>query len=393
MGKKLEITPQIKAAITRSTGDAEFDFSKVSVFETISMNTKPLNKRGIYNKAVTTEQTLHEMASYVNAGSEQSVPLHTMHDQSYGMPIGRVFSAEVMKDDQGMPELRSLFFIGNEHEVTVAGVDNGSIDEVSVGMLPKHVNCSQCGFDYLGAEATSDNIWGQVCNNEHEIGVDGTHLILNGMDRWLEQSIVSLGAAKNAKILSRTKALMGAESYEKLAASGVSPEATVLFTLSTLTPTPQKKPEPKMEIKDLVTLNAALSGEKAVALHQITTLTATNVELTAKITELTTAKTDLEIKLAAVPSDTTKTTADLAAAKLALTEQTTYVRKEADRLAVAAGVAKLPDTATFAEMTASIDANRVKLAAAFDGGRTQGQENDGKAKATQPSPSSYKIRR
>ena len=57
-----------------------------------------------------------------------------------------------------------------------------------MGLSYQHLNCSACGFDYLGPEATVDNIYGQVCNNDHEIGVDGVHLIGNGMGRWLEQS-------------------------------------------------------------------------------------------------------------------------------------------------------------------------------------------------------------
>lgn len=186
MGKKLDITPAIQQAIIRSTGDAQFNFDNVSVFETISLNTMPVSKRGLFDKAVTNEATLREMAAYVNAGSEQSVPMHTMHDQGYAMPIGRVFEAQVLQNSNGLPELRSLFYIGNEHSVIVAGIDNGSIDEVSVGFAPAHINCSQCGFDYLGPDATPDNIYGQICANEHEIGVDGTHVIMNGLGRWLE---------------------------------------------------------------------------------------------------------------------------------------------------------------------------------------------------------------
>jgi FtsZ-binding cell division protein ZapB len=389
MPKALTITPSIRAAIVKSTGDAEFDTSKVSVFETIALNTLPINKRGLFNGATTTEATLQEMADFVHGGG--FVPLHTLHEQGYELPVGRVFDGEKITNEQGLPELRAQFFIDNTQAPLVSGVDTGSIEEVSVGLTTQHLNCSVCGFDYLGAEATSDNIYGLVCNEGHEIGKDGTHVILSGMARWLETSLVSLGAAKNAKILSRTKSLMGNEAYEKLAATGVSPEATVLFAQSPLTqPT---KPEQKMEIKELVTLNANLTADKAVALHQVTTLTAANAELTTAKAALQTQVNDLTAKLAAVPADATKAVTDLAAATDAMKTQLAYVRKEADRLSVAAGVAVLPETATFAELTASIDVNRDKLSAAFGGGKAQGTDagtGDDKT-ATVHKASAYKM--
>lgn len=387
MSKKLSITSAIRAAIIRATGAEDFDTSKVTVFETIALNTLPVSKRGLFEGARATEATLQEMADSVRGGT--SVPLHTLHAQGYELPVGRVFDAEVVNTN-GLPELRALFYIDNEHTKIVSGVDTGSIDEVSVGLATKHLNCSVCGFDYLGPEATPDNIYGHVCNNDHPIGKDGTHLLMSGMERWLELSLVSLGAAKNAKILSRTKSLMGNEAYEKLAATGVSPEATVLFTLSPLTQPP--KPEQKMEIKELVTLNATLTGEKAVAVHQVATLTAEKTSLTEANVKLQNEVNELRVKLAAVPADATKTVTDLAASQEAVKAQLAFVRKEADRLAVAAGAEKLPETATFTELTASIDTNRSKLSEVF-GGQSQGT-GAGTGKDSKPAvhkPSAFKT--
>lgn len=388
MPKALQITPAIKAAIAKSTGDAEFDTSKVSVFESIMLNLLPFSKRGLFKGAVTTENTLRQMAAFARGGG--FVPLHTLHEQGYELPVGRVFDAEVVTNESGLPELRGLFFIDNEHTKLVSGVDTGSIEEVSVGLASQHLNCSVCGFDYLGPEATSDNIWSLTCNNDHEIGVDGVHVIVSEMSRWLETSLVSLGAANNAKIVSRAKSLLGKEEYEKLTASGVTPEATVLFANHALTSPKPKTPEPKMEIKELVTLNATLTGEKAVADHKVVTLTAEKAELTTQLTAEKAKVSELETKLAAVPADAVKTKADLDTAKNEVAAQLTYIRKEADRLCVAASVEKLPETATFAELTASIDANRVKLSETF-GGSVPPTGKTGEA-ASAVKPSAFKTR-
>lgn len=383
MGKKLVLTDKIKASIIRSTDDPEFDFSQVSVFETACFNTNPVNKRGLFEGARANETTLQEMAKYVN--EEGFVPMHTMHMQSYELPVGRVFAAEVHTDSNGVPTLHAMFYINNDQKSQTGAsladaVDTGSIDEVSVGIAAKHLNCSACGFDYLGLEATADNIYGHVCNEGHEIGVDGTHLIMNGLGRWMETSLVSLGAAKNAKILSRTKSLMGNESYEKLAASGVSPEATVLFASHKITPKPPENNT--MDQKELITLNATLTGEKAVALHQVTALTAEKTELTTQLAAANTQIAELTTKLAdAGKTSAAELTTKLAASEAATTAALAFVRKEADRLAVAAGATKLADDATLEQLTASIEENRTKLDAAFGGTATPA----GAGSNTQPS--------
>lgn len=362
MGKKLDITEEIKAAIIRSTGDAEYDFSKISVFEATALNTLPVTKRGLFDGAVTPEMTLMQMANYVSKDHKESVPMHVIHETDV-LPIGRVFDAKVIPDENGVPSLQALFFIGNEHPVYVAGVDNGSIDEVSVGLRSQHLNCSQCGWDFLGADATMDNIWEARCANDHLMGKDGVHVVLNGMERWMELSLVPLGAGKNPKILSRTKSLLGNQSYEKLAASGIAPEVTTLFAShKQKTPT---KPESKMDLKEAVTLNGELSGKLSVAEFKATTAEAKVTSLTTENTELKAKVADLEAKKAD-PAELITTKTALTASQDGLKTATEYVRKEADRLCMVLGVDKLKEDATFAELTASIDTNRGKVKETFE---------------------------
>lgn len=375
MGKKLKITPQILDALRASTKDPEFDASTVSVFECVAFNTLPVNKRGLFNGARASEALLHEMANYVAKNGDDVVPMHSNHDQGYDLPVGRVFAAKVVTNDKGLPDLNVMFYLTNTESKLVEKVDNSSIEEVSVGVASTHLNCSTCGFDYLGPDSTSDNIYGMECGNGHKIGEDGTHLILNGLQRWMELSLVSLGAAKNAKILSRTKSLLGAQAYETLAATGRAPEATVLFANLPLTNKPESK---KMEIKDLVELNASLSGKIAVADHKVVELTATVTNVTKERDELRVKLTDTEAKLAAVPAAAVTSVAELATAKTELAAQLAFVRKEADRLAVASKTAALPETATFAELTASIETLRKNLTETF--GKSTPVEKAGEVK-------------
>jgi len=210
--------------------ESPVDAKDIAIFETIAMNTEPLKKAGtIFDKAVVTEETLRQMAEAVNSGHE-SVPLHTLHRQGYELPVGRVFQAEVISKGTDQAELRALFYVPRSEADLVSKINLGVLDEVSVGMKSKQMLCSKCGFDFLGKDATLENLWTRTCANDHVIGEDGTHLQLVGLDMWMELSLVSRGAAKKPKILGRAKQVMGQENYDKVAASGVQPEAVVLFT-------------------------------------------------------------------------------------------------------------------------------------------------------------------
>lgn len=386
MAKQLTITPKIAAAIARST-DSSVDVETVAVFETSALNTLPINQRGgLFDQARTSETTLRQMADYLNT-DQQFAPLHSMHDQGSTLPIGRVFSGEVVAGDNGVQELRALFYVPkNTGSDIIAKLDTSVIDEVSVGLKTSHINCSECGFDYIGTDATFENIWSRTCNNGHEIGVEGVHTILNGLDKFLELSLVSRGAAQKTKIMSRTKSLLGEDGYKKLAASGHQPEATILFASQT---TPKKEPEMDIAklVDDLTTAKASVQvkdGELIVVKASVDTLTASNVALTAKVTELT-AKVDAS-KVPALEASLTKAEADLAVAL-------SFIRTEADRLAVASGAQKDAADATVEVLKASIETARTKLGSALPvGGSSAGTGSGSGNGATSFPTASYKTR-
>jgi phage shock protein A len=327
MPKSVVITPRIQNLIQQNNGGETVDLNSILVFEASVLNTRPLKKPGsIFDAGRVSVDTLNQMATYLNSGG--FVPLQTLHPTGDELPIGRFFYAQVMPSTlgDGSTELVAMFYLP-KNDPNAEKLDQGIIDEVSVGVVAQHLNCSQCSWDYMGADATGDNFWDRTCANGHTLGVDGVHLNLVGLDRWTETSLVSKGAANNAKILGRTKQRLGQEQYDRLAASGVAPEQKLL--IATTTDKPRSRTMDK-ELLELMTQMSDLKADAKVHKHesdakdaQIATLTASVAakdaqiaklsegtelkeattklaESEAKVTELTTAKDSAEAKLAEV---------------------------------------------------------------------------------------------
>jgi hypothetical protein len=262
--KAVEVTAEMLAQIERVTGTA-VNAEDIVVFEASVANTRPLNKMGsIFNQGRITEDTLRQMAAALNAG-EESVPLHTLHAQGYELPIGKVFQAEVVTNADEA-ELRAMFYLPASETSMVEKINLGIIDEVSVGLKSKALLCSKCGFDYFSADAGYENLYSQTCANDHTVGLDGTHVMLSGLDKWMELSLVSRGAASKPKILGRTKQVLGRETYDRIAADGLPPEVVVLFTASDEKEAPMPKDgtqvfDPQAEIN---ALRAELAEIKAL---------------------------------------------------------------------------------------------------------------------------------
>lgn len=384
MSKRLDLTPKIIAAIARST-DGSVDPTSVSVFECSAFNTMPVSKKGtLFHGARATENTLLQMADYLNAGTN-FVPLHVLHDQGYELPVGRTFAGEVVDDGNGNKALRTLFYLPNTETELIGKIETGTLEEVSVGLKTQHMNCSECGFDYLGAEATFDNLWGQHCNNDHFIGEEGVHVILSGLDRFLELSLVSLGAAKGAKIVSRVKSLMGEATYnQQLAASGIAPEATTLFLTSTT---------PKEQSMDLTALVASLTTEKAANLVHAATIAASTVQIEALTASNTSLAAEVVALKASADTKLPEVQAALDAANIELTAAMSYVRSEAERVAVAASAEKPADDATMAQLAETIKLARAKLVETIPVGGVSLQATAGTGvKAAPASNSSFKIK-
>ena len=300
--KAIDATAEILAQIERVTGTA-VTAEDIVVFEAAVMNTRPLNKMGsIFHEGRASEDMLRQMAAALNSG-EESVPLHTLHSQGYELPIGKVFEGEVTKAADGEAELHAMFYVPKSEASMVEKINLGIIDEVSVGVKAKALLCSKCGFDYFGADATWENLYSQTCENDHTVGVDNTHVKLIGLDKWMELSLVSRGAASKPKILGRTKQIMSKETYDRIAADGLPPEAMMLFTASDEKKETPMDPEVKAQLDafgtqltQLTTLVAALAPKEPTA-EELAALAAAEAEAAAEALKLSEQEAALKTEL------------------------------------------------------------------------------------------------
>lgn len=332
MSKRIEITPEIEAQLRASVGDENLDTSKLVVFEARTLSTKPIKRKaGMFAGARTSVGTLNEMADLINAPGG-AIHMQIMHDTNV-LPVGRVFKGSVYDMGTGDYELRSMFYIPADKTQLVADIENSVIDEVSVGLMTKHLYCSECNFDYLGEDASILNRIMLTCENDHVIGENGVHVKLVGVAAWTELSLVNQGAATDAKILSRAKQHMSQNTMERLAASATPLEARLFvasFKMDEKTDVKTPKENPKMDETKLMAMLEA-SAEKvangkvelAAAVGENTTLKAANTDLQAKLDaalaenetlKADPAKAELSAKLA--EAEETKTKLSEATAKL-----------------------------------------------------------------------------
>lgn len=348
--KQIQKTQDIINRLSQSVG-TDVDVDTVSIFEAIALNTLPLRKRHpLYNGSIADRSLLLEMAVDL---SRESRPLQIMHDSS-PLPIGRVFYGEVV-DRGNVSELRVLFFVSKTEEDTIAKIDNGTVDQVSVSVLPLHIYNSVSGFDYLGPNATSDNMWSGTDPDGNTLGENGVYGRLVGLDSWFEMSLVGQGGARNARIVSRDASHFGS-SYQKLAASGVDPNALVLVAST------------RNEKMDLETLVASLTETKASVIvkdSEIASLKAALAERDSKIA-------DLEAQLSSIDPEVEATTAKLTEVTEERDSAFATLSSVAKKVLTAAGKVtdEVPETIT--ELSSVIENTTSELAALLvSGGRSK----------------------
>jgi len=304
--KRIELTERIKSFITASVGDT-IDYEKIAAFEATAVTSLPLNKRGsVFDRGQITAETFIEAANLINTGT--FVPLHTLHEQGYEIPVGRLFYGEHVKSNQGTDELRVLFFVDGTSPDLISRLDTGVIEEVSVGMQFKRLLCSTCNIDLM---EDNESIWSQTCKNGHVMGMGTNHVKPDGVANFREMSLVSKGASNGAKVLGAQKRLLASAYYKDgsaLAASLKDPEFMLFGS-----PTKLAEEDPmliaelqaklaKAEGDLTLTATAKTEAEGKVAVLEAAkvTLEAAKTEAEGKVATLEAAKTEAEGKVAAL---------------------------------------------------------------------------------------------
>lgn len=353
MTKRVELNETTKGRILAINPDAQFD--TIAVFEAVVLTTLPLSKRGtIYDKARVSANLLSDMAAALNSGKER-VPLHTLHQQGYELPIGRLFYAETrLNAATDESELIAQFWVDGKEVELISKLDSGSIDEVSVGLQSTHATCSECGFDFMGADADFEHLWTATCPNDHTMGQNGAHARLSGLTNWYETSLVSRGASKGTKILGKSRQILSAEATALFHEKGRLPEFDILFASTAQPKSPPSKGNTKMDF-DFNKFTAELTEAKVTAATSKRELESLTAQLTAANAELT----ELKTKHAEI--------AKLDAIKAESEAAVKYIRSEAARLSVASGKTFDHEKASVVELSAFIDDTRKSLTDALTG--------------------------
>lgn len=346
IAKNERINGQLRAAY-----GPDADLNSLAVYEAVLLNGEPLRKAGgLFKNARASLSLLGELANWVN---KESVPIQLVHDTSE-LPYGRLFYAEVVND-----ELRGLFAIdGANHADLVSKIDNGTLNQVSVGFNPKKLSCSKCGYDYL-APGHEMALWTMECSEGHTLNQDGTFLWVDGLEYFFELSLVGMGAAKGASIVGRNDSVLADNPVfqQRLAASANGHIAGVRLS-------PSDKEDSSMNTEQMAQFQAAVA-EAATAKVQLQALQDQLTAAQAQITELNARE---------IPVDRS---AELAEAVAAL-------QAEAKAILTACGEevpAELPSAV--GELTALIGKHRAQFAALIPPGGASNKE-----KAEQPAPRS-----
>ena len=333
--KQIVKTDAVKAMLSAAYGP-DANTEPLAVFETVLANTAPLRKTGgLFKGARISMQLLADMATSVNS---ESLPLQMQHDTETA-PFGRVFAAQLMP---GGNELRGMFAAdGSVHPDIVLKLDNGTIDQVSVGMVNTSMTCSLCGFDFLGADA-EDARWTLTCDEGHVIGENDCYCNINGLGAFLETSLVGKGAVNGARIVGPSEAVMtNNPQYQQLAAAAGGREVRAFQITATLEDQPVDTAAFTAQLTAVVTEKATVVAELAAktTAHDglVVQLAAANAATEAGKVELAAAHTARDLATAAeTVAKAALTTAEAVAAKAI-----TALKAEATTILTACGKSDL----------------------------------------------------
>ena len=201
MANKTALTDYLIDKFSAKMGESA-SIDDFAIYKVKAISTEPLSKpNSLYDNGVCTPATVFSLSDIV-ANSDTNVGVVYNHDMTM-LNVGRAFHAEFSQEESGRAVTYVYLAVMKTSDTAdlIKKIDNSVLDEVSVNFKATHVRCSECGWDYNGEDADESNWWETTCANGHRIGVDGCHVVLDGVDLFFEISIVNQGAAKNPKIL------------------------------------------------------------------------------------------------------------------------------------------------------------------------------------------------
>lgn len=363
--KRISITPAIKAAITRINAGNAIDFEGIAVYETRTVNTKTLRKRGgLYEGARIEKIVLEEMVEQLN-NSVEGIPMHLMHETKL-LNVGKAFRAQLIQRKDLAWEVVSQFYVPLAEDKLVAKLDTGTVDQVSVGLLAKEVKCSHCDFDWRQAQMR--HIADLKCANGHQVGKDGVHVVSQGgLEKWFELSLVDSGAATDARITSAdASTFVDQDEVYRLAANNQNQHETtpvLIANLSEIFSAEELNDMDEDKVKEMIA--AALSAQSDDTQAKIdAAVLAANEAKDAEIAQLNEklAAAEAKIPTGDVAEKLAEAETKLAASEEALTKATDFIKDEAKKAQIAAGSNQPADVATLDEGISKIKESGLLIA-------------------------------
>ena len=305
MANKTALTDYLVQRFSAKMGDSA-SIDNFAIYKVKAISTERLSKPySLYDNAECTPSTVFSLSNIV-ANTDTNVGVVYNHDTMM-LNVGRAFHAEFSQEENGKAVAYVYLAIMKTSETVdlIKKIDNSVLDEVSVNFKATHIKCSECGWDYNGEDADESNWWEMTCANGHKVGIDGCHVVLDGVDLFFEISIVNQGAAKNPKILnSYTKENMVKNEGYQMAASN-KPSYMYVTRLNTRLENTMEELENKEPAKE-ETVPAEPAKEETVPAEPAPQVDEEKEELKAALARVEAEKNELAEKLKVADDEKTQ---------------------------------------------------------------------------------------
>ena len=383
--RNIELTAEMAARIEKLIPSA--NIGDLTVFEAVALNYLPIRQRHpLYEGAIVQPSMMQAMAERPDT---EQVPLYAQHND-YGSPLGFVFHAAIVDR-----ELRVQFALDNGEVEFLRKVQNGTYAQVSVSNLAEQILCSECKWNYLGEEATFENIYTATCGNGHTLRENGVHAELHGLQNWVELSLVDLGGVSGAKIIPPGSTKLRSNRIKVLAAAKVPGSMHVISMMSPETSEENEEMDTKELLARLETKieeASVLKAERQALVVEKDDLT-TKLEAAEKQNKVLSA--DPDVKLEAKDTEIAAKDKEITEFKATIEKNEKLligVRALVTKLSIMAGDADSEfDKSTIEELTAKFNEYTASLKKIVLGGAAANPES-AEGKSTGPAPvSAFRI--